>query len=158
MFAYFGWKYFDDMVYELKDEYCIYHYGETLVPVCKITGLSHEEVLTANKMIPLEKSIQSNGYLLSKPFRDLNLFLFPNGEYCVSYGGNHRVFLAKKHSISLIKARVDVVIPFKLLNNEEFYLCNCIDNISPPNKELFKIASKYKLLPEQQSKPLIRIR
>ncbi|WP_227936017.1 hypothetical protein [Alkalihalobacillus deserti] len=118
---YTGWKFSDDLhrLYESEGHHYM-RYGIVTVPVERITGLSYSGVLRQEKLNALDKSVKKNGFDLQKHSpNDLNLTLYPNGEFSVGSGGNHRTYLVKKIGLETITASLDVLVLEDQLNDEE---------------------------------------
>ncbi|KQU19849.1 hypothetical protein CN395_02280 [Priestia megaterium] len=149
---YTGWKFYDDYTEIYGRNYLTHHVGSMLVPVSRIKGLTHENVLSEEKLSRLLKSIETHGYVTTgSSHMDINLTLFPNGEFCVGNGGNHRPYLAKKLGITIIRAIVDVCIPLDLLTDEQILHFESLDPYDLPNNpELKDVAYALELMPSQQ--------
>lgn len=149
---YTGWRFYDNYTEIYGRNYLIHHAGSMLVPVSRIKGLTHDNVLSVEKLNRLLKSIENHGYVTtSSPHMDINLTLFPNGDFCVSNGGNHRPYLAKKLGITIIRAVVDVCIPLNLLTDEQIQYFESIGSYDLPNSpELKDVAYALELMPSQQ--------
>ncbi|WP_229754430.1 hypothetical protein [Priestia megaterium] len=132
--------------------YLIHHVGSVLVPVSRIKGLAHDNVLSEEKLNRLLKSIETHGYVTTGSSHvDINLTLFPSCEFYVGAGGNHRPYLAKKLGITIIRVVVDVCIPLNLLTEEQLQHFESIGSYDLPNSpELKDVAYALELMPGQQ--------
>lgn len=144
---YNGWGFYRDIVKKYGDYY-LYYYGDHIVYVDDIIGLSYKGVLSQEKLDILYKSIKENGYYF-KLYSDLHLVLMPNGKYSVSSGGNHRPYLAKKLGIKKIMCISEILIPKSLLTDEQISKCEEIDPVNTEHPYLQQLCAEYDLLPKQ---------
>jgi len=143
---YTGWNFYRDIVQQYGDYY-LYNYGDKTVYVEDIVGLSYEGVLSQEKLDRLDKSIKENGYKF-KLYQDLHLVLMPNSQYSVSSGGNHRPYLAKKLGIKKIKGMVEILIPKRILTEEQIRKCEEINPIYTDHSYLRQLCEVNNLLPK----------
>lgn len=110
------WLYFDDVL-RPYGSYRILNVGVSQVNPSDIVALSISvnDVLTSGKLQKLEKKIKENGWKDVSPV-DLHLIKMPNSKYTVESGGNHRAYYSRMNGIKLIKAFVDVLIPYEMIN------------------------------------------
>ncbi|MFE0341664.1 hypothetical protein P5618_015005 [Priestia megaterium] len=146
---YTGWKFSDELhgLYENEGHHYV-RYGIITVPVEKITGLSYRGVLRSEKLNSLAESVEKNGFDLKRHSpNDLNLTLYPNGEYAVGSGGNHRTYLAKKIGLQTITASLDILILENQLSNDEIEILNNL-GIFERDDYLKKIVDRLGIIPK----------
>ncbi|WP_410986074.1 ParB N-terminal domain-containing protein [Bacillus paranthracis] len=146
---YTGWKFSNDLhrLYESEGHHYM-GYGIVTVPVEKITGLSYSGVLRQEKLNALDKSVKENGFDLQKHSpNDLNLTLYPNGEFSVESGGNHRTYLAKKIGLETITASLNVLVLENQLNDAEIKTLNTLGHFEK-NDYLREIVDRLGIIPK----------
>lgn len=143
---YSGWKNLDQMMKGYEDEYTCMS-GKATIPVNKIVGLTWKDGLIQERLDKIKNSIKEHGYDPARFGDDIDLILFPNGEYCVQSNGNHRTYFASKSGMKTLSANVDVIVPKKLLSNSQIKSIEEIEDFWERNDRILSIAKQLGLTP-----------
>ncbi|WML56562.1 hypothetical protein [Neobacillus sp. PS2-9] len=143
---YSGWRHLKEMMEGYEDEY-VCTSGIATVPVDKIVGLTYETGLRQERLDKIEKSIKANGYDPKRFGNDIDLILFPNGEYCVQSNGNHRTYFAKKTGMKTVEANVDVIVPKSSLSQNQINSIESLGDFWKRSDKLIEIAKELGLIP-----------